>query len=380
MKLVKAILKTLGVLILGAFLFVVCAFIGFLVAQAVNDASKSVALFEYVLFLAGIAISFLLSIIIHESGHLIFGLLTGYKFSSFRIGNFMWIKQNGKIKFRRLSISGTGGQCLMIPPQDKNGRVPTVLYNLGGVLMNLVFGIVCILLYIILSSIPVFSLVLLSSAVISLILALSNGIPMAVGGLPNDGMNAYYLSGNKTAALAFRNQLLMNAELAKGARISDMPEEWFRLPEDADMKNVHCASIAVFASNRFMDSMDFASAEAEVNKLLKSNYNIASIHRSLLTCDLVYCRLIKDGDRAEISSLLTISQQKFMQSMKSFPSVLRTEYAIAVIRDKNAEMAENIKQKFDKAAKKYPYPQDAEQEERLMEYAKTVYSEVGKID
>ena len=34
-----------------------------------------------------------LQIIIHEAGHLVFGLLTGYKFSSFRIGSFMWIRR-----------------------------------------------------------------------------------------------------------------------------------------------------------------------------------------------------------------------------------------------------------------------------------------------
>lgn len=36
--------------------------------------------------------SMYLQIIIHEAGHLIFGLLSGYRFSSFRIGNMIWKK------------------------------------------------------------------------------------------------------------------------------------------------------------------------------------------------------------------------------------------------------------------------------------------------
>ena len=48
-----------------------------------------------------------LQLIIHELGHLIFGLLSGYKFSSFRIFNFMLIKEDGKFKIKNLSFPET---------------------------------------------------------------------------------------------------------------------------------------------------------------------------------------------------------------------------------------------------------------------------------
>ena len=37
----------------------------------------------------------ILQIVVHEGGHLVFGLLSGYRFSSFRVASFMWIKQEG---------------------------------------------------------------------------------------------------------------------------------------------------------------------------------------------------------------------------------------------------------------------------------------------
>ncbi|MGN1073610.1 MAG: hypothetical protein ACI4QB_01345, partial [Eubacteriales bacterium] len=77
-------------------------------------------------------------LVIHEAGHLVFGLKTGYRFSSFRIGSLMWLKENGRLVRRRLSLAGTGGQCLMEPPALVNGRMPVVLYNLGGCIMNLI--------------------------------------------------------------------------------------------------------------------------------------------------------------------------------------------------------------------------------------------------
>ena len=42
-------------------------------------------------------------IIIHESGHLIFGKLTGYKYVSYRIGPYMLIKNNGKLNIHNIN-------------------------------------------------------------------------------------------------------------------------------------------------------------------------------------------------------------------------------------------------------------------------------------
>ena len=83
-------------------------------------------------FLVVSVVSFMLHIIIHELGHMEAGLISGYKFSSFRVGSLTWIKENGKIKLKRYKIKGTGGQCLMIPPENDEENYPVIFYNLGG--------------------------------------------------------------------------------------------------------------------------------------------------------------------------------------------------------------------------------------------------------
>lgn len=372
----KKILKKIGTAIVFIILFIAAAAGGLLLSLTLFSGFFNPL--EVAIGIAGILVLFYISIIVHEAGHLAFGLMSGYTFSSFRIGSLMWIKQDGKIKLRRLSIAGTGGQCLMTPPEAKNGNIPVVLYNLGGVIANIILAAIFALCYYFSLKILVLALIFLFGAIISFIIALTNGLPLDVGGIPNDGMNVVHLLRDKTAAIAFRNQLLMNAAQARGVGLSDMPDEWFTLPENANMQNVHCASIAVFAASRNMEKMDFSASQKEINSLVNSGCNMAQIHRNLLKCDLIYCRLMTDGDRAEISSLLTIEQQKFMKSMKSFPSILRTEYAVAVIRDKNVETAEKIKQNFEKAAKSHPYPQDIEQERRYMEYAKNIVEGIVK--
>ncbi len=76
-------------------------------------------------------VAFILQIVLHEGGHLLFGLLSGYRFVSFRIFNWTLIRQEGKFRLKRFGIAGTGGQCLMLPPRQAFGRDPCCALPLG---------------------------------------------------------------------------------------------------------------------------------------------------------------------------------------------------------------------------------------------------------
>ena len=51
------------------------------------------------LWALGLAAAFLLALLaqitLHEGGHLVCGLLSGYRFCSFRVGSLMWMKVDG---------------------------------------------------------------------------------------------------------------------------------------------------------------------------------------------------------------------------------------------------------------------------------------------
>ena len=96
--------------------------------------------------------SVLLQIILHEAGYCSFGWISGYRFLSFRIGSFMWLKKDGGIRFARLKIAGTGGQCLMGPPDLTEGKFPYILYNLGGSIINLLSAPIFLMLLFLLAS------------------------------------------------------------------------------------------------------------------------------------------------------------------------------------------------------------------------------------
>jgi len=93
----------------------------FLEQNAAADRPVYVELLSLAGMLIGMYAGIFLQLIIHEAGHLVFGMRSGYRFSSFRIGSFMWIRENDKIHCKRMSLAGTGGQCLMCPPELQDG-------------------------------------------------------------------------------------------------------------------------------------------------------------------------------------------------------------------------------------------------------------------
>ena len=78
--------------------------------------------------LAALVVSLYLSmfihVLIHEGGHLVMGLATGYGFLSYRAGSHIWVKKENKIVHGRFQMPGTGGQCLLSPPKNPPGRRP----------------------------------------------------------------------------------------------------------------------------------------------------------------------------------------------------------------------------------------------------------------
>ena len=343
---------------------------GYLMIMFIDKFSDDTPLNEEILSLVGLFIGMYVALffhlIVHEAGHLIFGLLTGYKFSSFRIGSFMWMKENGKLTLKRLSIAGTGGQCLMSPPEMKDGKIPLVMYNLGGSFINIILGMLFGVGYFLCSDIPFLSPLLLIFAFVGIAIALMNGIPMRMGTVDNDGYNAFALSRNKEAVEAFWVQLKVVEQSSKGIRTKDMPSEWFAVPSDSAMKNSMVATRGVFACNRLMDAEQFEEADALMSHLLEIDSGIVGLHRNLLTCDRIFIELIGENRHDIIENMLTKEQKKFMKAMKRFPSVLRTEYALAALFDKDKSKAEKIQADFEKVSKTYPYKHEVDSERDLL--------------
>lgn len=312
----------------------------------------------------------LIQIIVHEAGHLVFGLISGYEFSSFRIGNMMVLKEDGKIRLRRFSIAGTAGQCLMSPPDLVDGKMPVVLYNLGGCIFNLIVSVIFGVLACVSGENPIAFLVYVAFAVIGIAFALTNGIPLMVGPISNDGHNAMSLGKNPKAMQAFWLQLKVNNEQAKGKRLKEMPESWFPVPADEDLGNGLIVALGVFRVSWLMDQLRLEEAVEYMEELLNKGTGIIGLHRSLLMNERIFCELVAKANVNEAMNLHNEEHEKFVKSMKNTPSVIRTEYAYALLAEKDEKKAEELLARFEKVAKTYPYPREIEGERELLSLVK----------
>lgn len=307
-------------------------------------------------------------LILHEAGHLVCGLASGYRFSSFRVGSLMLFKDGNQLKFKTLSIAGTGGQCLMLPPQREDGKIPFQLYFLGGVLANFITSAIAAMLCFVTPRASVLFPLLAAFALIGLTVGFMNAVPLRLAMLDNDGNALRVLKKDPQAVLAFYQMMQIHSRIAAGDRVKDMPQDLFQTPASADTTNAMIASIEVYRCNRLLDEQKLTEAADSIRALLASEVAIAGIHRGLLVCDLAYCALMTD-QKDEATALLDAQQLKFMKSMKRFPGVLRTQYAVALLRDHDAALAADVQTKFDRMAVRYPYASDIASERELMRAA-----------
>ena len=358
--------------ILGAILGL--AMISFVDWQLPEGISSSAKIFRLCITLIFLYLTVMIHIVLHEAGHLIFGLMSGYQFSSFRIGSHMLMKENGKLVHRKIKIAGTGGQCLMIPPEMVDGKFPVVLYNLGGAIINLVVTALMIPVFMAIDKSSVFALFFFIFIAMGAITGLSNGIPMRTNTIDNDGYNAISLGKSKEAMRAFWIQMKTNEQLTKGIRTKDMPEEWFEVPSDEAMKNSMVATIGVYAASRLMDQHRFEEAGKLIDHLLEIETGMVALHRNLLICDQIYLELIGQNRSDRLEALYTKELKKFMKAMKTFPSVIRLEYAYRLLAEHDSESAAKSMAAFERVAATYPYPNDINTERELMEIAAKISS------
>lgn len=364
-----------GRLLVSLCFVVIGAFCGVWIAQFLEETQLSgrpvleqVLLVALLLFLLYVAM--LLQIILHEAGHLVAGLLTGYRFGSFRVGGWMWLRTDGKLRCRRLSLLGTGGQCLMIPPEMRDGKFPYVLYNLGGSLMNLLTGALFLLLHGLLRGLPAASLFCAMLSATGFGFALINGIPLRLGAINNDGCNARELGKDPEALRSLWVQLKITEQAARGGRLRDMPEAWFALPAWERMDNSMTAALAVFRVNWLMDRHQFVEAKDLIDEILERPNRVLGLHQGLLQCEQLFLALMAGEDQARIDAICTRGLQKFMRQMRRYPSVIRTGYAYASLRLRDSQLADRLLEQFQHCERTYPYQGDLEGERELLELVK----------
>lgn len=306
------------------------------------------ALVGMISFIVAIAIL----IPIHEAGHLVCGLLTGYEFVSFRIFNFTFIKIDGKIRVKKFAVAGTGGQCLLTPPDLPVEKIPTGWYNAGGVLANLLVLLLVLPLFL-MNLNPFVAEALTIFCLADAFLILMNGIPMKIGGISNDGYNLIYLNRNLLSKRAIVLQLRSNALIQNGMRPKEMLSEWFEWRTDINFKNPLEVSIPLMHASRLIDEMRWEEAYKEFEELYSHKADIMQLYAHEIVCELAFCALAT-GRKGQANELLDEKLRKYIETYKKvMSSKLRILCAIALYLDNDKNRAEEIFETLSANQEKY---------------------------
>lgn len=349
-KTILQVLKFIGAFVIGGcigllgatiivVLFTETTFSEFLSKFIDTDWAEILGVATYSLLCGVIAI--FAHIILHEGGHLVAGLMSGYKFVSFRIGSFTLIRNNEKLQIKKFSIAGTGGQCLMMPPQRPIDKIPTTFYNLGGILSNIIFSIAVLALLPILDSALAWVFIFIF-AMFGILLALVNGIPMKVGGVSNDGNNVLYLNKNKKAKEAFVYQLIANAFIQEGKRPKELPSEYLTFDTDIDYKDPLQVNHLLMSASVLLDKMQYEECYEMLSTMMQHKSRIIPLMVNETACELIYTALVTQ----RIDEARALYDEQIQQYVEQHRNVMSAKQrllcAISYFIDNDTQKAQNI--------------------------------------
>lgn len=372
----KKIIKVLLGLLVGVGLGLL---IGFGLFALTNDGGVS-AFFEKlasinvleVLLLVGLMILWLvvsavLQIVIHEGGHLVAGLLMGYRFVSFRVFSLTLVRQEGRFRFRRFSIGGTGGQCLMAPPDKPIDQIDTRWYNLGGVLANVLVSGAALTLFLV-CDLPMWAGTwMVMMTIIGVIYALLNGWPMKVGGIGNDGYNLVHLEKNPDDKRLLIQMLDCNARIQEGQLPKDLPEEYFEPQGEIDWGDGLQVNWQMMVVARMENLHQWDDVYKLLSDSIKARGKMPDLFWMETACEMVFvCLAI--GRKDEAQRLYTPSLQNYVKTYsRTQSSKQRIAFAVELLMMDRRDEASQILDTLKNNRHKYLLQGEVEMDIELME-------------
>lgn len=343
-------------------IFVVTMMLCFVVGLCVGGLLRGISLQELfaekgakILDFAGIMLVFVvllfpvvvLSVTAHEFGHFLFGRLSGYEFVSFRVLNWVLLRDDGRWRVKRFSIPGTLGQCLMVPPEKPISDIPSTAYFLGGVAMNLLLATVAALVWWCMpaeSAVGKWLLVplLLLFIIVNTFMLLTNGIPMSVGGIANDGKDALSMHNNAKEKRAFVLLLRMNAAIQSGKQLKELPEEWLADVDMTSADGLLTRNVALYKLAAMYDLFQFREA-LTLMEVLHQSQKYTGILQYELECEMVFLYLVLGQKEQAIALWENKELQQYAENMKSCSTAKwRLMWALAKYEECDEDKAQQM--------------------------------------
>ncbi len=262
-----------------------------------------------------------LNTLVHELGHLLFGLIAGMRFSSVRFGRFRLVRIGKKLHFRFLTGKEVAGSCEMYPKDEKRVKERTIAYSLGGALFNLAFGVAFVVSCILLPPHPALYFFQLF-APISLLEAAASLFPVETATGSTDGEVIRSLRKNEPSAVVALHVLTAQGTLAYSDFSALSRELLFSVPVVREDEPCFLALTQLRWQYLFFMG-DEEGALKELSRLQETYCYLPEINRGDVACDLVYayCALMGNAAGAEdylVDSALAGGSCAYFRAMAAY--------------------------------------------------------------
>lgn len=276
---------------------------------------------------------FMATILLHEAGHLLFGLRAGMKFEEFSVLNFSFKNVDNKIKFIvKPALSGIGGYCKMSLSKDKTYDAKLLIWHLlGGILVNLflvvVFGIILLI-----SSNFLLTCVALLGIILNLYLGLLNSLPQTSAiGLEYDMLKVARTKEDEQYLIKLFTASTISEDLLR-----NVPVDKIHLECPTEFKLAGDILLGLVYTDILMKKEEFENAKKILLQIENENVNTLSKQNNiLLKVQFIECELRGDCDINCLAKYWTKDIQQYIVAMSTIhPSFICFDYAYELLMQK----------------------------------------------
>ena len=176
-------------------------------------------------FLVSFPLIFIFSVIIHEAGHLLCGLISHFRFLSFEVLGLKIVKKNNKIKLARGNFIALG-QCLLGLDKENRSNANIILYLSGGFIANSISSLIGLILAVISVLLKGYIAPYASGLLlINLFFVINNAIPLSINGLYNDALNIKLSRISEDVKRTIINSIVLNTYIEEKEDLSEFDED-----------------------------------------------------------------------------------------------------------------------------------------------------------
>ncbi|MBH1940639.1 hypothetical protein I5677_07035 [Mobilitalea sibirica] len=307
-------------------------------------------------------------LVIHEVGHCIFGLLTGFQFIFIRIGSITLIKREGKIIIKRHSLPGSAGQCLMRPAgasfpvlQEASDCLDGFIninyrygfYMMGGIILNIIMSAMMLILAFSSFDISIsirFSLLL--GTFYGLGYALINGIPNTKGKINNDATNFFYLRKDPLAKICGFIQMSILPYMITGYTYKNFPNDMMKVPKGADLSNAIIGWHKLNECYYLMDLRQWENAEDCLKEFDPYLDRLSRMLKETVLLETLFIN-IKIGKRSSVIEDLYHILKPVLSNKKADFHITRVRMAYELYKDKSDINIEKVRFELDRITQNY---------------------------